>query len=516
MRNFSAIASFVVLASTADAQFGPVTTVYPAATTTLGDLVDVDGDGTRDLVTIEALLGNHQFSLRWSKGRPDASFAPSQSIAVVPGQLFGLTTESQQVSGGDLDGDGFVELLVATTQGLVLLDGTGTGQFAAPRNISPGPCAHTEVLDLDLDGDLDVVKGAFGSGNQASTPLDFLFINDGSGALTPRSVTGTCCYYDTPLFTDADLDGDLDMLLQTGSSQQTSYYQNLGGLSFAAPTALSALGSTPFLSLADVDQDGDDDLLYAHFNSNPGGWVENNGGQFTGNHVVTGLTISLSAPRVADMDGDGDMDFVFVQDVFGTSWYPNDGNHLFPQQLPINLPIVNASVIDLVDINGDRALDILFASDNPRGIAAHLNIGELGAITCNAAPNSTGGPATLRASGSRSAAANQFALTLGNAPTGQFAAFLVGRSTQLSTLPGSAGVLCLGAPFGIFRGLDQIQATGAGGTLFLPIDLGAIPSGAGFQAVQSGETWIFQSLFRDPTPIGASNLSPGVAVTFVP
>ncbi len=516
MRSFPYTLTFAALAPAASAQFGPVTTIYSSPLTTLAGLVDVDGDGTRDLVMLESQPGNTQFNLRWSRGNAATGFEPSQPIATVPGALSGWTTESTQVDGGDLDGDGSVDLVVATTQGLVLLDGLPGNAFAAPRTISPGACGHTQVVDLDQDGDLDVVKGGFVGPTPPMAPSDILFINDGAGMLTPLAVPGTCCFYEVPVFTDADLDGDLDMVLAANSQSTPEYFENLGGVNFANPVGIAQLGPSALLTLADVDQDGDEDLLYAYFGFSPGGWIENNGGSFVTNHVVAAITASLSAPRADDMDGDGDMDFVFVQDLLGTSWYPNDGNNLFPEERPVGLPIVNASIVGLVDLNGDRALDILFSSDNPRGIAAYGNQGGLGSATCTANANSTGGPAELRASGSRSVGLNQFAVTLRNAPSGEFAAFLVGRSTQISTLPGSAGLLCLGAPFGIFRGPGQIRQTDPGGSVLAPIDLTRIPAGPGFHAVQGGETWIFQALFRDTTPLGGSNLSPAVAVTFVP
>ncbi len=513
MSHFPLALLFATLAPAASAQFGPLTSIHSTSTRTRAVTADVDGDGVLDLLTLESLAFAPQFRLSWFQGAGGLPFGPEQSIATLDGQLSQISGGGRAADCGDLNGDGFSDLVVATPTGIVRLDGGPGGQFSAPVTIDPAPCSHAQLIDLDLDGDLDVIRGAFSG---ATTPEPVLYINNGQGSLRPLTLPGACCTYRIPLVTDVDLDGDLDIVLSTGSGTRYQYFESLGGAVFASGVDIAGLDGFAFVALGDVDSDGDDDLLYAHFVNLPGGWVENVAGSYTTNHVVTFTTGSVSAPRVSDVDGDGDHDLIFVQDLFGTSWFVNNGNNQFNQQVLIDAPRTDATVVDLVDLDGDQANDILFTSALPHGVYAYLNLATLGTDICAANANSTGGPATLRASGTRSVGANQFTLTLQDAPPGQLAAFLLGRTTQLSTLPGSAGVLCLGAPFGIFRGPGQIRPVDAGGTLLLAIDLGSIPPVGGVQTIQSGETWLFQSLFRDSTPLGSSNLSPAIEVTFVP
>ncbi len=513
MRFFLHTLTLATLATIASAQFSSLSPIYSGTDTTLADMADIDGDGTLDVVVVESAPAPGQLLVSWSKVTTGAPLGPSVPIATLAGAISPFSGETQLVDAGDLNGDGLVDLVAATTIGLVRLTGMPGNQFAAPVTIDPTPCNDVHMIDLDGDGDQDVVRLA----NAGTSGAPFiLLINNGAGALTPFALPGSCCTYFEVDFTDADQDGDVDLTLVTGNPVQLKYFENLGGLNYAAPVGILPANRTPWTAFADVDLDGDDDLLYAHFANHPGGWVENTGGSFSTDHILLSPTLTLSAPRAGDMDGDGDTDIVFVQDALGTAWFPNDGNQGFPTLLPVDGPHQYAGVTALVDVDGDLALDILFAADSPRGVSVYTNIGDLGNNTCVANANSTGRPASLRVSGSRSAGSNKLALNLSDALPGQFAAFLVGRVGQISTLPGSAGLLCLGAPFGIFRGPGQIRQIDAAGSLRMRVDLASIPAGSGIQAVQTGETWLFQSIFRDPTPLGASNLSPAVEVTFVP
>lgn len=511
MKYFPYASLFALLVPVSSAQFGALTPLYPTTRSPAAKFIDVDGDGTLDLVILEQNLTS-DISVSWIRLGGGFPLSAPQPIAIVPGALLGSVIVAS-IDGGDINGDGFVDLVMPTTVGLVQILGGPGQQFTGPMTIDPTPCGQVEVLDLDMDGDLDLAK--FNLTSTGPTD-DMLLINDGAGVFTPLMPLPFGPQYFVPLMTDADLDGDIDILVGA-AGVSLAYYENLGSLNFAGATRLPPTFNGTFVGLGDVDEDGDDDLLYSNFVNGPAGWLENTGGAFTVDRVIDASTSCVSAPRVGDVDGDGDLDFVLVEDIgVGTGWYPNDGTNQFLQRLSVAPAVQDSVLVDLVDVDGDRALDIVFSSGLSAGVNAYRNISLLGSETCVAAVNSTGVAASLRASGSRSAAVNQFALTLQNAPPGQFAAAIVGQVAQLSTPAGSAGLLCLGAPFGIFRGPSQIGQIDPGGAFLIFVDLSAIPAGAGVQAVQSGQTWLFQSWFRDATPLGASNLSPAIEVTFVP
>ncbi|MDA1267312.1 MAG: hypothetical protein O2816_19700, partial [Planctomycetota bacterium] len=76
---------------------------------------------------------------------------------------------------------------------------------------------------------------------------------------------------------------------------------------------------------------------------------------------------------------------------------------------------------------------------------------------------------------------------------------------------GSQGNLCLGGQ--IARYSQQAASTGNLGQLELSVDLFAMPTSPS-SAVQPGETWYFQTWFRDKNPQTTSNFTEAVSVTF--
>lgn len=131
------------------------------------------------------------------------------------------------------------------------------------------------------------------------------------------------------------------------------------------------------------------------------------------------------------------------------------------------------------------------------------------------AAGSTGVGARIFTQGSASAAANDLALTLVNAPPDSFALFLNGTARDFQpNLAGGLGTLLIGGGIGRFVGPGQVQATGPLGTLSMPVDLAALPRPSGVVAVLPGDIYQFQAWFRDVDQGPTSNLSDAVEVSF--
>ena len=136
-------------------------------------------------------------------GAPQAA-APRHFTTVVP--LETTAEDSANVSMGDLDGDGDLDLLLAKGRHTPIRDrvllNDGTGRFSASDLGPTADRTYTAALaDLDGDGDLDVVTS-----NDRPDPK-LVFLNDGKGAFTNAGTWGVGAW-STRNCALADLNGD--------------------------------------------------------------------------------------------------------------------------------------------------------------------------------------------------------------------------------------------------------------------------------------------------------------------
>jgi len=127
--------------------------------------------------------------------------------------------------------------------------------------------------------------------------------------------------------------------------------------------------------------------------------------------------------------------------------------------------------------------------------------------------NSTGLPAEIRGLGFAYASTNLLDLVATQLPPHQPGFFLTSLTPGfVPFVSGSQGNLCLGGE--IARFAEPVADSGPEGRLAASIDLEHIPTSPP-SAVQAGETWHFQAWYRDLNPGSTSNLSDGLAITFL-
>ena len=164
-------------------------------------------------------------------------------------------------------------------------------------------------------------------------------------------------------------------------------------------------------------------------------------------------------------------------------------------------------------------VDIFAFDDSVNGvqILASGGNGGLGMSYCGpAVTNGSGSPARLVATGSAVAANNNLEITCLDMPAQVFGFFLVSSQQGFVVAPGtSAGNLCLSGALGRYVGPGQIQSSGAQGEYSLLLDLTSTPQPLGSVSIQAGQTWNFQSWFRDTSISGtSSNFSSGLEIIF--
>jgi hypothetical protein len=193
---------------------------------------DLDGDG-RD----ELLLGTwnddvHLFRRDDPPGVDGTGWVTPRWVPVTEGPVVELTRGSHSVPApGDLDGDGDLDLLVGESSGEVNVY-RNTGTATAPDfelvtealdGIDVGRRSHPVLIDLDGDGDLDLLLAREGTGVEAR-------MNLGEGEELPRFGPARPLALElpplaTPAPVDLDGDGDVD-LLSGGMSGGLVYLRN--------------------------------------------------------------------------------------------------------------------------------------------------------------------------------------------------------------------------------------------------------------------------------------------------
>jgi hypothetical protein len=150
------------------------------------------------------------------------------------------------------------------------------------------------------------------------------------------------------------------------------------------------------------------------------------------------------------------------------------------------------------------------------GALSALSYGLVGTPYCAVEPNSLGLPAQIFGTGSDAAATNDLTLWATDLPLSSSAIFLASSTSGFVANPGgSSGNLCLGGLIGRFVAAGSIRNSGPTGSVSLTIDLQAIPTALGNVSVGSGDTYFFQTWYRDRVNGAAtSNLTGGLEVLF--
>ncbi|QDV09795.1 hypothetical protein Poly30_53550 [Planctomycetes bacterium Poly30] len=158
--------------------------------------------------------------------------------------------------------------------------------------------------------------------------------------------------------------------------------------------------------------------------------------------------------------------------------------------------------------------DIAMLYANP---GTTLGGGFIGSQYCATVPNSTGASGELTGAGSVQVSLNDVTLVASDLPALSFGFFIVSPNQGFVMGPGgSSGNLCLSGQIGRYVGPGQIKQSNAMGTFQLGINLGAIPSPTGFVSANSGDTFNFQTWYRDTNGSGGttSNFTNGLEITF--
>jgi len=311
----------------------------------------------------------------------------------------------------DLDNDGHTDLAVCGPQGIRFLRNKGDGEFElkTPPGISENPVFGIRAIDLDQDGDLDLIYVVLGQSEnealdnfkgQAKGPgagLIRAFLNQGEAPPTPpdRPLPALSWAWATApeslfpkfegaihlMLADPDNDGDLDLIaFSTGKRASIIFNDRL--LRFSGPMAFGPEDSHPTSGLfVDIDMDGFSDILLNGPDTTPALVLCKPSGTPGKPVLVAGIANgpAMRQAVIADIDRNGSTDIIGLVGTGRTGLIRNTGGRLnFDQnsfttsQNSASAPIL-ASLM-FTDGDGDGRPDLWLWYPN-RGLEYRINKG---------------------------------------------------------------------------------------------------------------------------------------------
>jgi hypothetical protein len=339
-------------------------------------IVDLDQDRLPDVLVADMLANR----IGWIRQFPAGVYTETWISPVLPAPA--------SVSASDIDNDGDLDVLVGCMGKLfpsndkigsvVILENRGGANFT-PHTIVERIARVTDVraADFNKDGRPDLIVGQFGYDDGETRWME----NLGGWQFRShmlQSLSGVI--HTIPI--DIDKDGDVDIVSLVSQEWEELYiFENGGRGNFRSRLIWGSTNEdygSSGIRLTDLNQDGLLDILYTNgdaFDYLPPRprpwhsvqWLENRGNLEFEHHPI-GLFAGASAAVAADFDGDGDQDVAAVScynfwekpDSQSIIWFENDGNMKFTQHDISHSPTHLISV-ETEDMNGDGKPDLISA-----------------------------------------------------------------------------------------------------------------------------------------------------------
>ncbi len=229
---------------------------------------------------------------------------------------------SANVSIGDVNADGHQDIFLVKgrhwpLEDLILLgDGGGSFEPAYPVGSTADRSYSGVLVDMDRDGDLDIVVS-----NDEPDPK-LVHLNDGHGRFEVGSTFGRPDW-STRHVEVADLNGDAlpDVVLANRSGGESGWSYICFGVEggrFAEECVGFALGSSTTITAADFNDDGALDLVVPHRDGGQSFVYLNDGrGNFEDRRPFGPPDAAIRSAVAADLDEDGTLDLVVIDERTG-------------------------------------------------------------------------------------------------------------------------------------------------------------------------------------------------------
>jgi hypothetical protein len=295
----------------------------------------------------------------------------------------------------DLDGDGTRDVLTLDTEndaGASVLLGDGHGGLGRKHSFDTGFVDQAQLDDLNGDGRPDLV--AFGY-NEDDDPSIAVQLNRGNGSFQhrrPYRIGGDISWFDIG---DVNGDGDRDIVTvnesagtaddadeEDGSNGTVSVLINNGGGTFKPRREYDLAHDPSECMLRDLNRDGRPDLVVMNGDEDTLTVLLNRAGGFDeGRDYATGDSIDFD---IHDVNGDGRPDLVAANEYYsddsdngGVSVLLNRGDGTFRPTQKYETG-QSPAWFAVGDLNGDDRADIVTADTDSDGVSVLLNDGDGG------------------------------------------------------------------------------------------------------------------------------------------
>lgn len=327
--------------------------------------IDLDNDGDNDII---ASFGYNTNKISWYENNGDGTFSDE---IIINDEV----EDADSLFSIDLDNDGDNDIMTSLTiynpfgifeYKTLWFENDGSGNFGPKQTISSSKGGKLYSIDLDNDGDNDVIAARYGV---------YWFENDGSGNFTQQTVSASSD--DSAFSTDLDGDGDKDVISCNYSNDKVIWHENDGNESFTS----SIISDSPYglssISQTDLDGDGDKDVVASARYDNKIVWYENDGSSnFSTQKTITDDINSPLPIASSDLDNDGDIDIITATN-YGDKivWYENTGSGIFSDEIIISEDLDDIRSLLCFDFENDGDIDIVAASTFDEKIISFTNDG---------------------------------------------------------------------------------------------------------------------------------------------
>ena len=232
-----------------------------------------------------------------------------------------------------------------------------TAEMGLPASITQAAYSGVWGLDLDMEGDLDLVLASVDGAPR-------VLRNNGDGTFSDWDLFGDAPDLRALAWADLDADGDPDAALLDASGR-LRIFENRRSQSFQAVTLPPAPGETLAITAADLDRDGTVDLILLQADGTlrklsweNGAWTRTSlaDGFGGGTGAADPGTARLLA---ADLDSNGGLDLLAATAAGTQIWLSDQQGTFHPLDAPLDV-----QVFDAADLTGEGRLDLVGLSED--------------------------------------------------------------------------------------------------------------------------------------------------------